>query len=254
MNFLLLSDLHLEYQALEINAPAETDAVILAGDIAEGAAGIFWARETFPDLPVIYVAGNHEFYGGEVSQVARVMRDAATASNVQLLEKSATQLGDVRILGATLWTDFSLQAGDDPDDLAWSMSDCRRYVPDFNGRIRSAAGDWEIDLSPEITRQWHAQAFAWLQQQLAVPFAGKTVVVTHHAPSARSVAVRYANHPSTPAWASPLDGLVAKADVWVHGHTHEVFDYQIGKCRVRCNPRGYGNESVDFDHALLLRV
>lgn len=254
MNFLLLSDLHLEYQAFDIKAPADTDAVILAGDIAVGAEGIFWARETFQDLPIIYVAGNHEFYGGEVSQVARVMRDAATASNVQFLEKSATQLGNVRILGATLWTDFSLYAGNDPDDLAWSMADCRRHVPDFNGCIRCATGDWEIDLTPEVSRNWHAQAVAWLKQQLAVPFAEKTLVVTHHAPSARSVAAQYINHPGTPAWASQLDSLVAQADVWVHGHTHEVFDYPIGKCRVRCNPRGYGDETVDFDHSLLLRV
>ncbi len=254
MNFLFLSDLHLEYQALEINAPAETEAVILAGDIAEGAAGIFWARETFPDLPVIYVAGNHEFYGGEVRQVTQVIRDAAVASNVLFLERSVIQLGDVRILGATLWTDFSLYAANDPEERVWSMSDCRRHVPDFNGRIRFARGDLTIDLSPEITRQWHAETVAWLTQQLALPFAGKTLVVTHHAPSAKSVAARYSNHPSSPAWASPLDGLVAQADVWVHGHTHEAFDYQIGKCRVRCNPRGYGNESVDFDHALLLRV
>ena len=254
MNFLLLSDLHLEFQPLAAVAPAQTDAVILAGDIDEGVAGILWAQESFPDLPVLYVAGNHEFYRGEVGQVAQAMREAAADSNVVLLEKAALELGGVRILGTTLWTDFAVFAGDDPEDLAWSMSDCRRYVPDFGGYIRCAAGDREIQLTPEVTRRWHLQSATWLRQQLSVPFDGKTLVVTHHAPSMRSVAPCYAMHPATPAWASGLDDLVAQADHWWHGHTHEAADYLLGQCRVRCNPRGYGDENRQFDPSLLLRV
>ena len=34
--------------------------------------------------------------------------------------------------------------------------------------------------------------------------------------------------------------------LWIHGHTHESFDYQIGKTRVVCNPRGYA--SIEENH------
>ena len=254
MNFLLLSDLHLEYEPLDVNAPSNTDAVILAGDIGEGADGILWAQASFPDLPVIYVPGNHEFYGGEVGVVARAMREAAAGSNVLLLEKASTVMSGIRVLGTTLWTDFALFAGDDQEDLAWSMSDCRRSVPDFDGRIQCFADGYSVALTPDITRRWHQQSVAWLAEQLATPFAGKTIVVTHHAPSGRSVPAMYAEHPATPAWASQLDDLVALSDFWVHGHVHEACDYTIGPCRIMSNPRGYDGESKTFDAAWLFKV
>lgn len=254
MNFLVLSDLHLEHAELELTVPPEADAVILAGDIAEGTAGIHWAKATFPGLPVIYVSGNHEFYGGEVGQVATAMREAAEGSNVLLLEKASTVIGGVRLLGTTLWTGFDLFAGEDETELAWAKADARRYVPDFNGRIRCFAGDRDMELSPDITAGWHRKSVAWLQQELAKPFTGPTVVVTHHAPSLISVPEEYARHPATPAWASPLDKLVEQADVWVHGHVHQCCNYELGACRVVSNPRGYDGESKYFASGRLVKV
>lgn len=254
MNFLVISDLHLEYEELLLQAPADADAVILAGDIAEGDAGILWARETFPDLPVYYVAGNHEFYGGEVGEVALAMRAAASGSNVQLLEKTALELPGLRLLGTTLWTGFDLFAGGDEEELAWAKADARRYVPDFDGRIRCFADGYSVALTPDITQRWHQQAKVWLARQLAMPFAGKTLVITHHAPSPISVPEAYAQHPATPAWASPLEALVEQADVWVHGHMHQHCAYELGSCRIVCNPRGYQGEAKRFDPSYLLKI
>lgn len=255
MNILVMSDLHLEYdEDFYVQAPEETDAVILAGDIAEGDAGIRWAKETFPDLPVFYVPGNHEFYGGEVAEIARAMREAAAQSNVVLLEKATAELHGLRLLGTTLWTGFDLFAGEDEEELAWAKADARRYVPDFDGRIRCFADGYSVALTPDITQFWHRKARAWLAEQLAVPFAGKTLVITHHAPSPISVPEAYSRHPATPAWASPLDALVEKADVWVHGHMHSRCDYEIGACRVLCNPRGYKGEVKNFNSSYLLKV
>ena len=253
MNLLVLSDLHLENQPIQIDVPPEADAVVLAGDIAEGADGILWARETFRDRPVFYVAGNHEFYGGEVGAVAAAMRQAAAGSNVLLLEKTACVMGGVRFLGTTLWTDFSLFAGDDENGQAWAKADAARYVPDFDSRIRCLADDHAIGLTPDITQRWHRQSAAWLARELAKPFQGKTVVITHHAPSARSVPECYAAHPATPAFASPCDRLVVQADLWIHGHLHQACEYRAGQCLVVCNPRGYGGEGTGFHAVRLLK-
>lgn len=254
MNILVMSDLHLEYEELYVQAPDEADAVILAGDIAEGDAGIRWAQETFPDLPVFYVPGNHEFYGGEVAGVARAMREAAAESNVVLLENTTAELPGLRLLGTTLWTGFDLFASNDEEELAWAKADARRYVPDFDGRISCVADGYSISLTPDITQWWHRQAKDWLAKQLAIPFSGKTLVITHHAPSLISVQEAYQRHPATPAWASPLEALVEKADVWVHGHIHQHCDYEVGTCRVVSNPRGYEGEAKNFNSSYLLKV
>jgi 3',5'-cyclic AMP phosphodiesterase CpdA len=254
MNLLVLSDLHLEHQPIQIDVPRDADAVVLAGDIAEGAEGIIWAQEVFGKLPVFYVAGNHEFYGGEIGTVAAALREASAGTNVMLLEKAADVMGDVRFLGTTLWTDFSLFAGDDEAEQGWSKADAARYLPDFDSRISCFGDGFCVGLTPDITQRWHRQSAGWLARELARPFPGKTVVITHHAPSARSVPDCYARHPATPAYASPCDGLVAQAELWIHGHIHQGCEYTVGKCRVVCNPRGYGGEGEEFDAQRLLSL
>jgi len=81
----------------------------------------------------------------------------------------------------------------------------------------------------------------WLAAALDEPFAGETVVVTHHAPSSRSVHPRFARDLLSPAFASRLEPLMGgnRAALWVHGHTHDAFDYEIDGTRIICNPRGY---------------
>lgn len=252
MKFLVLSDLHLEYDALDVDIPPAAEGVILAGDIAQGAAGILWAQATFPELPVIYVPGNHEFYGHEVRDAFVAMYAAAEGSNVILLQNGATVINGIRFLGTTLWTDFALFAGDDETEVMWTKAAIRQGVPDYDGRIRCFADGYSVALTPDMTQRWHRQSVDWLTAELARPFAGKTVVVSHHAPSLQSAPACYAKHRLTPAYASNLDHLVMQADLWIHGHMHQQSDYRIGPTRIVCNPRGYEAESIYFDPALLL--
>jgi predicted phosphodiesterase len=91
--------------------------------------------------------------------------------------------------------------------------------------------------SPTIARAEHMKSRAWLR--VAVPFEGRTVVVTHHGPHLNSVHPRYLGELLNAAFVSDLSPLVEQADLWIHGHVHDSSDYHVGKCRVLTNPRGY---------------
>lgn len=107
MKLYVLSDLHLEFSTFE---PFKTDAdvVVLAGDIGKGTSGIEWARNAFPDKEIVYVPGNHEFYGTQRPETLAGMRIAAQKNGVHLLDKDELVIGNVHFLGCTLWTDFLL--------------------------------------------------------------------------------------------------------------------------------------------------
>jgi Icc-related predicted phosphoesterase len=117
------------------------------------------------------------------------------------------------------------------------MSEAEKTMNDYK-RIRLANQGYR-KLRAGDTALLHAKHRSWLTKKLAEPFDGKTIVVTHMAPSMMSVPPQYAHDPVSAAYASRLDGLAEQADLWIHGHMHDSFDYRIGKCRVVCNPRGY---------------
>ena len=106
MKIRVLSDLHLEFADWS-PPPADADVIVLAGDIHIGVRGLEWARQQFPATPIVYVAGNHEFYGGQMRQVTAALREAADRLGVHLLDADELVLGGARFLGATLWTDFA---------------------------------------------------------------------------------------------------------------------------------------------------
>jgi predicted phosphodiesterase len=252
MRLLVLSDLHLEYWRDDgpgINlGQGAPDAVILAGDIASGANGVAWATDKFAGLPVLYVHGNHEAYGKNLEMVQEDIQKACAASgHVHFLNGGEFHLADLHFLGATLWTDFRLFSDQDVDRRI-AMSEAEQGMNDYH-RIR-LAGQGYRKLRAADTAQIHADQRTWLAEKLHEGFTGKTVVITHMAPSARSVPAEYATDPISVAYASRLDALAGQADLWVHGHQHTSLDYRIGQCRVVCNPRGYMNKSGGSENQL----
>jgi predicted phosphodiesterase len=233
MKLHILSDLHIEFADFE---PPDTDAeaVILAGDIGVGMEGLRWAACHFPVRPVIYVLGNHEFYGHDIDLTAKLK--AAASENITVLSDDMLVLGGVRFLGSTLWTDFKLygevEAGSARERALASMNDF--------AHIRQGAHRFR----PEDSVELHEASRAWLAGQLEQAFDGPTVVITHHLPALKSVAPRYANDPLNPAFASRLEGVIESyhPTLWIHGHTHEPCDYELFRTRVVCNPRGYPGE------------
>lgn len=255
MKVRVLSDLHLEGNLPDAIPHAAADLVVLAGDIHNHAEGLRWAAETFdPDVPVIYVPGNHEYYDGEFGALESAMRDAArTLDNVHYLNNDVyvDPAQRFRVLGTTLWTDFALFGADDAS-IANAIDASSRAMLDFRGLIQvtwphdaalheTPAERAERDFTPADSLALHRHARAWLESQLATPFAGKTIVVTHHAPHRQSLAERYAHDPVSAGFINDLAELVrAPVALWVHGHTHTSFDYRTGDgTHVVCNPRGY---------------
>lgn len=237
----ILSDLHLRPTGMQPRPRVDADVMVLAGDISVGKAGIAWSRATF-SCPVIYVPGNHEYYGRNIDTLDVELRQACAGSQVHVLQNDVIVIDGVRFVGCTLWTDFALY-GDAQGHAAeaWlSLNDYRVITSDRGGAIK-----------PSEILQRHQASIAFLERTLAEPFAGTTVAVTHHAPSARSVAPRFQGDALSPAFVSNLDRLVERsgAALWIHGHVHDTFDYVIGKTRVLCNPKGYAGEERERESA-----
>jgi predicted phosphodiesterase len=238
MRIRILSDLHLEFAPLELG-PVECDLVILAGDIHAKQYGVEWAKNTF-SCPVVYVPGNHEYYGSRLGHTVRKLKEKTAGTRVHVLDNDVFQLGDLRVLGTTLWTDYRL-TGNQP--LAeW---DAMQALADFK-HIRNRH---HKKIHPFDILEEHQKAKNFLYDQLEVPFAGKTVVVSHHAPSVLSIHERYlgrTTHESA-AFASNLDAMMGgdRVSLWVHGHTHDSFDYDLYGTRIVCNPRGYGPDALN---------
>lgn len=249
MKIRILSDLHLEFATFTPPA-VDADVVVLAGDIHVGVDGMSWARAHFGDTPIIYVAGNHEFYGHEVEAELLRLREAARLHDIDLLDGNQVVMDGVRFLGATLWTDFEFNGGL-PDERARAMSVAQETLPDFAViRFRHSGR-----LSPEDTRSIHRLHERWLCASLSEPFYGATVVVTHHLPHGLSVDPKHRDSPLNPAFVTHLPHLVTSpVALWIHGHTHESLDYRVDGVRVVCNPRGYlpHEPNVNFDPALVI--
>lgn len=272
MKLLILSDLHLEFEPFEPPQKLDFDVVILAGDIhSPGRHAVEWARERFADTSVIYVPGNHEYYDSRIDLALADTRAAAQGGWVHLLDCDEVVIGCVRFLGCTLWTDFEL-AIETPEgrrrDAGLAMRRATNLMNDYN-LIRTADELAEPDtwrsrqgrrLKAEDTLRFHQGQRAWLSEKLAKPFAGPTVVVTHHPPHRGSLAKRYAEDWVSGAFVNELPETFFDIPVlWVHGHTHQSFDYRVRSCRVVCNPRGYVNwsgrtENQAFDPGLVLQL
>jgi len=244
MRIRVLSDLHLE--AASFDPPAtDADVVVLAGDIHNGAAGIEWARRRF-ETPVVYVPGNHEPYDGEFHATQSVLRAAAQATGVALLDCREQVIDGVRFIGCTLWTDFALQ-GEAGRRLA-----CGKYLPWLADYRAIRWGDRAFAVDDSITL--HEKERAWLAERVVAPFAGATVVVTHHAPHPGSIAPKFADHPLNPAFVTNLEDLMGYARLWIHGHTHRACDYTVRGTRIVCNARGYPGEDSGFRPDLVVEV
>lgn len=270
MKFRLMSDLHLEFEDRTTNftpMPQQDDkttVLILAGDVATGtdAEGFLIAMcKRF--YKVVYVLGNHEFYGKEYNKIRAQWNDfPGLPGNFILLDDHAATIADpmdstkqARVVGGTLWTDFN--GGD------WfAMNAARNGMNDFYC-VKYKSGDKvtgyrKRKFMPEDTVRAHKQTLFLITETVRVPFDGPTVVVTHHLPHPLCVDQEFRGSSLNPAYMSNLDAVIEGNDiaVWCHGHTHSNVDVEVHGTRILCNPRGYTPDALNkgFNENLTFEV
>lgn len=248
MRLQLLSDLHLETESLAIEPAPGAQMLVLAGDI-DTTWSAFERFAGWP-VPVLMVAGNHEFDRREWNEAWPALRALCERLGIRLLERQSMVLDDadgrrIRFVGTTRWSDFEL-FGQDQRDRAMRSA---RYFVDVMRATRDGA--------PLDAAAVRAEALAcrrWLADELARPRAGwdTTVVITHFGPSLRSADPRYGSQPGTASFCNADDDLLPSADVWIHGHLHCRHDYLVehtgGRTRVISNARGHARKGEADGH------
>lgn len=250
MKIQIASDLHTEHgHHSPWLASTDADVLVLAGDIGIGTHGLDWAADLSQEhgKPVLYVAGNHEFYHHEYRHTLAALRETAQRRGVLFLEQDAVVIGGVRFLGTTLWTDYACNVQMPPDLARWTAN---RQLADHE-LIRYG----DETFTPDDAYRLHRAAVTWLETQLKQP-AGPTVVITHHGPSLLCEHPHFGMNEIAPCFYSERTELVQQADLWVFGHTHANIDIALEPGRLVSNQLGYPYERVPggFNPACVLEL
>jgi hypothetical protein len=258
MKLQLLSDLHLETETFDPEPAPGAEWLVLAGDIDATWSG--YERFAGWPVPVLVVAGNHEYDGRDFDAASAGLRELCARLGFAFLERETQLLTAangqrVRVLGTTRWSDFDLFGADQRPRAARAAEYFMRLMATTRaGRPFDAAAVREESL---LCRQW-------LEQELQRPPQGawdKTLVITHFGPSLKSADPRYGRQPGTASFCNADDDLIPRADLWLHGHLHCRHDYRIDRAgrapaRVVCQARGLAHKGEDqgFDGRLLLQL
>lgn len=256
MKLWILSDLHFDLRGLpDLHIP-EADVCVVAGDIfTHGVVpSLRWLDARIAaHMPVVFVAGNHEFYHDSFIGGHAAASRFEAIGNIHYLENKCVQIDGFVFAGATLWTDFNLFGPD------WSQKGMENAAAAMNDFRLITFGDEPRDrFRPIHTLKIHQKSRRFLEDMLAKYRDQKVVVVTHHAPSMLSVEEKYKTDLLTAAFASNLEGLMSPGGpaLWVHGHVHHFVDYMINDTRVIANPRGYPREECfrQFNWGFVIEV
>lgn len=235
-----------------LRVPA-ADICVCVGDVSDHILDSisFLRREIEPHMPVVLVLGNHDYFGSSIDFALEQARELTEGTRIQLLENQTITVGDARIIGATLWTDFAVSTGGDENVPAWRRQrKAFGLIPylmlDYQEIFRSdqrRSGETGLITFQEILARHH-ESRSYIESELSKPFEGRTIVLTHHAPLMQSMDPAFFGQVSNAAFASDLSDLFTRGrpSLWIHGHIHKFRDYMFGDTRVVCHPRGMMRE------------
>ena len=248
------SDLHLGYPGARGFPPLApgADLVMIGGDTCEGLRlAVRLMRDAYPATEIVAVAGNHEFYRTTYCEELDAARECARELGVHLLENQTVTFGKLRVIGATLWTDYDLFGESLRQPAMRAASETMRD----HRRIKWERSPWKR-FRPQEARMLHLRSRAYIEAELAKPHDGPTVVLTHHAAVVEAVAPWLRGRVIAAAYASDLGSTIDRyqPDYWISGHTHFPMDLCRGRTRLISNPCGYGDELSSFDPAFIIEV
>ena len=244
MKLFLASYLHLECHEAppEIEVPS-CDVIVLAGDISSMKEALSYCSEVARchATPVIFVPGNHEYYRGNYVELSTYARSYAD-SNVHVLLENMVVIGGVRFIGTTLWTDFTAGTNGHEGRIHRNQLNAAKYINDF--RVISMSDKKSDRLRPGYVMGFYHESCYYLREQLAKPFDGKTVVITHFCPSIRLEDPKFKGSELSSYFNANCDSIIKEyqPDFWLFGHTHHCVDTCIDKTRIISNQFGYRRE------------
>ena len=262
MKFDYASDIHLEFGGIadlffhpEMAWKKNPDStvLILAGDIVEvvlfdsskgGRSGL--VQESFAKLSslydhVLWVFGNHEYYGETLEFAvghARKRLEKLGLKNFHILENQEFQYDGVSFYGGTMWTSFD---NNNPLEQMrfYNMNDSK-CIKCYDAADRS----WKRTITANDVAGIHAKYVRKLHKFLS-DTDGPKVVISHHAPSAIVISDEYRGHPMNSCYIEELSDVISYAQpkAWVFGHLHngDYIPKEIGNTKLLSNTRGYFN-------------
>lgn len=261
----LHSDLHTELTSCKISNLHELDLLILPGDIGNlDTIDILFERirKETQDLPILYVLGNHEFYGMYYPDAKEHYRTVCKEYNVTLLDNEVYQVKDTVFIGTTLWTNFNL-AKSQHESMHWA----KYNIADFSEIFISKNSSKSLFLTPEIMVSEFQMSYDFLSYELQKAKAKglKIVVISHFLPAFELVAkhflCRSEGDMKSAYWASDLSELFPFVDYWIYGHSHTNIEIQAttSKTQFLCNQRGYSkffnnSETWDYRHDYVVTI
>lgn len=242
MNFDLISDLHISYfdEYSFKGIKPQSNVLVVLGDVCEvvrmNAVIQFFEMLSDNWNYIIYVPGNHEFYFSNIqTTVSRIKDNLDYLSNIIVLDNDVVSIDGIRYIGSTLWSDM------DKNNPIVKIS-CKKDIYDF----RCIFKDYNKILNPDDTLELFNNNVKFINDMLSLSDKDEVnVILTHHAPSYKSVSELYIGDICNGAFVSSLEDIILdnpSIKVWAHGHTHNYVDYNIGECRVIANPYGYRGE------------
>jgi len=259
----ILSDLHLEGSNIKLDN-LNCDVLVLAGDISQNFSllGNFFSYNIPEHIPVIYVPGNHEYERKCFHEVIDKLKEFERIfPNINILQNEAKDIEGIRFIGTTLWSNFE---GVEPSKKDKVKEWCKLNISDFSyifkkDFINENAFIWR-PWSPDDMEEEFKKAYKFLEFELKKNHTeNPKFVVTHFAPHQNSTSKKYEGELGNAYFINHLPELMGFSDYWVHGHTHDSFEYNIQGTKVICNPRGYSkmydlSQNLDFNKNFYVEV
>jgi Icc-related predicted phosphoesterase len=223
--------------------------MVVAGDlVTRMERGVAWLLARVTDRPIIYVPGNHEFYGCDIDRTVEKARQAAAGTNVRILQNDSVEIDGVLFVGVTLWTDFALLG-----NPHHAMQIAGYGMNDYY-RIRKRR--YEMRLRPTDTLARHHETCEFIARTTRDARTGRTVVVvSHHGCVREAVKAGKESEMISAAYASDCQRLLEHVDLWIYGHTHESRDFTIGRTRIVSNAKGYSHgDNPQFEKKYVIEI